>query len=68
MTDTQTIPANDLNLTAAPFFKFKGLGKADSNGKTEYNKQFVAYGDLDEIKISAVDMYHIRKFDNTPLY
>ncbi|RQO74709.1 hypothetical protein DBR43_04810 [Pedobacter sp. KBW06] len=66
MADTLSIPTNDLNLIAAPFFKFKGLGKAGTNGKTAYNKQFVAYGDQNEIKLSAVDIYHLRKFDNTP--
>jgi hypothetical protein len=63
---TMNIQTNDLNIIAAPFVKHTGLGKVNSDGTTAYNKQFVAYGNQDEIKLSAVDICHLRKFDNTP--
>lgn len=60
------IPTTDLNIVAAPFVKYKGLGKVNSDGTTVYNKQFVAYGSEDDIKLSGIDICHVRKFDNTP--
>lgn len=66
LNSTMNIPKTDINIIAAPFVKFTGLGQANTDGTTAYNKQFVAYGDQDEIKLSAVDICHLRKFDNTP--